>query len=317
MAELPFRQKRLNCYFDKGKLFYLEYNFRLLLYLWRTPFDVVCAIDLDTALPAVITARLKSKPWVFDAHEYFSEMHEIVTRPIIHKVWKWVERFVVKKAAYAYTISDGYARMYLEEYGQTFLVVKNVPVLKPLPDGIVKTNTIIYQGALNEGRGLPESVEAMKVLDDLQLNIYGDGPLRLALEDAAAELRETVRLHGSIAPQKLRELTPSAWCGLTLFSDRGRHHRHSLANRFFDYIHAGVPQIAMNYPEYKRFNERFEVAVLIEELTPSAIVDAVKQLKTNQALYNRLVQNCQRARLEVNWQKEEKTLIDLYNRIPL
>ena len=70
---------RIFCFFDKGKLFYLEYNFRLLLFLLTHRFDVVCAIDLDTAIPVIISARLSSKPWVFDAHEYFSEMEEIVT----------------------------------------------------------------------------------------------------------------------------------------------------------------------------------------------------------------------------------------------
>ena len=75
---------------------------------------------------------------------------------------------------------------------------------------------------------------------------------------------------------------------------------NSLANRFFDYIHSAVPQVAMNYPEYRSFNEQFEVAVLIDDLEPDTIATAINRLLTDEALYQRLVENCQRARQAFN-----------------
>ena len=87
-----FEQKRLRLLFGKGKLFYIEYNIRLFLFLLAKKMDAVCAIDLDTILPCLYISRLKKIPRVYDAHELFTEMKEVVTRPKIHRFWLWAER---------------------------------------------------------------------------------------------------------------------------------------------------------------------------------------------------------------------------------
>ncbi|RMG81268.1 MAG: glycosyltransferase, partial [Bacteroidetes bacterium] len=79
-GQYPFRQKRLFCFFEKGKLFYLEYNFRLFCLLLISRFDLVCSIDLDTILPGFLVAGLRRKIQVYDAHEYFTELPEVVHR---------------------------------------------------------------------------------------------------------------------------------------------------------------------------------------------------------------------------------------------
>src|SRR5688572_26752370 len=78
LSSETFRQTRLNCFFSKGKLFYLEYNLRLLFYLLFTRFDAVCAIDLDTIVPVFIIGKLKGAKLIYDAHEYFTEVPEVV-----------------------------------------------------------------------------------------------------------------------------------------------------------------------------------------------------------------------------------------------
>src|SRR5688572_5467881 len=45
-APQPYRQKRLYCFFQQGKGFYIEYNIRLFFYLLFTRADLVCSIDL-------------------------------------------------------------------------------------------------------------------------------------------------------------------------------------------------------------------------------------------------------------------------------
>src|SRR5678815_5747716 len=51
LQERPFRQKRLVNLFQKGKLFYIEYNIHLFCLLLFKRADLICAIDLDTILP--------------------------------------------------------------------------------------------------------------------------------------------------------------------------------------------------------------------------------------------------------------------------
>ncbi|MEQ9186832.1 MAG: glycosyltransferase [Cryomorphaceae bacterium] len=316
LDEYPFKQVRLRCWFEKGKLFYLEYNIRLFFTLLTMRPYAFCAIDLDTALPVYCVAKIQRKAFVFDSHEYFSELEEVVTRPLVHKVWQWVERFVMKRFDAAYTISDGYAKLFLERYGATFQVIRNVPIRRELPSTTPEPY-VIYQGALNVGRGLEESVRAMKDIDGLSFKIFGEGPMRTKLEDLirSEKLQDKVELCGAVSPAALRDFTCKAFAGFTLFSARGLHHQHSLANRFFDYVHAGIPQIAINHTEYRNFNEEYDIALLIDGARVSNIQQALLKLQTNATLYSRLKDNCSRAAKENNWQNESKTLIQLYQSI--
>jgi glycosyltransferase involved in cell wall biosynthesis len=106
-----------------------------------------------------------------------------------------------------------------------------------------------------------------------------------------------------------------AWCGITLFDRRGLSNYYSLANRFFDYMHAGIPQLAMNYPAYREINNCYPIAVLIDEPGVREVADALNELLTNPDLYQSLSEGCKQARLRYNWQEEEKILIRLYQQL--
>ncbi|MDB5283065.1 MAG: glycosyl transferase group 1, partial [Bacteroidota bacterium] len=97
LNEEPFHQTRLNCWFDKGKMFYLEFNLRLFFYLMFSSFDAACAIDLDTIAAVYLSGNLKGAKLAYDAHEYFTEVPEVVRRPAIKKAWLCVERTFVPK----------------------------------------------------------------------------------------------------------------------------------------------------------------------------------------------------------------------------
>src|SRR5258706_2839714 len=158
----PFRLKRISCFFTTGKLFYIEYNLRLFFYLLFKKHDAVCAIDLDTILPCLFISRIKRTRRVYDAHELFCEMQEIVSRPFIYKAWKRVERFTVPAFPGGYTVNEIIAGEFRKMYNVKYEVIKNVPVLKELTLPEKKEKYILYQGAVNEGRRCDTLIPAMQ-----------------------------------------------------------------------------------------------------------------------------------------------------------
>ncbi len=101
-----FKQKRIRCFYNKGFLFYAEYNFRLFWWLLFQRMDAICAIDLDTIIPCLLISLLKSKQRIYDAHELFSEQKEVITRPFIHRFWLRIERWAVPKFKKGYTETE-------------------------------------------------------------------------------------------------------------------------------------------------------------------------------------------------------------------
>lgn len=311
-----FQQKRLHCFFDKGKFFYLEYNLRLLFFLFFQKTDIICGIDLDTIFPTWLVARWRRKIFVYDAHEYFTETSSLHGRHFEKRVWKWVESFIVPKVKYAYTVNQSIADIFKKEYGTDFDVIRNVPVLKaPASKSKTQEKYILYQGVLNKGRGLEFLLSCMPEIDQ-KLIIAGDGPLRHQLEQMSVDLGLTgkVSFKGFILPEQLKEYTENAWIGLNLIENTGLSYYYSLANKFFDYIHARIPQICMDFPEYRSLNEEFHCALLLHDFDKEQFIGFINQLK-DESFYKNLVDKTFHARNSLNWQEESKRLIRFYENI--
>jgi glycosyltransferase involved in cell wall biosynthesis len=314
-----FQQKRLNCYFDKGKLFYLEYNIRLFFFLFFARFDIVNSIDLDTILPGFFISKIKGKTCVYDAHEYFTEVPEVVTRPKIQKFWKSVEKLTVPHLKYCYTVGGSLAEMFSKEYKTPFAVVRNVPfkIKTSIKTPINDRKILLYQGALNEGRGLEHLIEAMQEIEDAELQLAGEGDLSQILRDLVKEkgLEDKVTFLGFVLPKDLPKITARANIGLNLLENKGLSYYYSLANKAFDYIQGRKPSINMAFPEYQRINDEYGTFCLINDLKTDTIATALKRLLTDEEYYLSLVQKCDAAADVFVWEREEEVLLDVYKSV--
>ncbi len=313
LQSMEFHQKRLRCFFEKGKAFYIEYNFRLFFFLLFKRSDLVCAIDLDTILPVYFISRLKGVRRVYDAHELFCEMKEIVSRPAIYKVWKKIERFTVPKFKLGYTVNQFIADEFNKMYQSQYEIIRNMPVLKPLDIPDKPEKYIFYQGAVNEGRSFETLIPAFKEIG-VPLLIAGDGNFMNQAKQLVNEhqLADKIRFLGKLKPEELYYYTLRAWAGLTLFENKGLSNYYSLANRFFDYLHACIPQLCVAYPAYVELNKKYKIAVLVTDLDSRALAKSINGLLGDDFLYQELQKNCMKARAELNWQNEEKKLIRFY-----
>jgi len=312
-----FAQKRINCFFTKGKLFYAEYNLRLFFYLLFKKMDGICAIDLDTIIPCYFIAKWKKIARIYDAHEYFSQMKEVISRPGIYKFWHGVEKKYLPKFKNGYTVSESIAAEFKKLYGLNYEVIQNVPALKsPASVSATTDKIIIYQGAINEARGLEFLIPAMKNVD-AELHLYGDGNFVAQTKAliVANNLQNKVLLKEKLLPVELATVTATAYLGINLVEHDGLNQYYSLANKFFDYMQSGIPQVTMNYPEYKRINDNYEIAVLIDDLKEETIAAAINNLLHDTVLYAQLKNNCMAAREKYNWQQEEKKLIQFYKEL--
>jgi glycosyltransferase involved in cell wall biosynthesis len=316
LSQRPFKQIRIPIIVEKGKFLYIDYWIKLFFLLLFKKTDVICAIDLDTILPVYYASIIKRVKRVYDAHELFTELKEVISRPKIHKMWLWIERHTVPHFPVGYTIGECYAEEFNKRYGVKYGIVRNATILKPLVKPEIKERYILYQGWVNIGRKFEQLIPAMQWVD-APLIICGEGNFYAETKALVAQykLEDKVIFKGYVSPEELYKYTLSAYIGITLFEDSSLSNRLSMANRFFDYMHSCVPQLCNQFPEYEKVNSCFEIASLIADPTPENIANSLNYMLNDEIYYKKLAQNCLAARERFCWQEEEKTLANIYKQL--
>ncbi len=303
LKQSAYRQRRLTLFLKKGPLFYLELNCRLAWYLWFHKSDIIYSVDADTSFAAFFVQRLRKINWVFDAHELFSEVPELQGHFIKKRIWKFVEKKTILNADHLITVSDSLANYWQTLYQKPFTVIKNVPIQRNgTPTNSAKPY-VLYQGALNKGRGLETLIQAAAHIG-IEVKIAGAGDLS---EDLRSMAGPGVTFLGKLEPEALREVTESAWLGYNLLDNSSLSYYYSLSNKTFDYMHAGIPQLLPDFPEYIQLMEKYEIGLLcgLEEVQ---IIEKIKNLRENSEMYNRLKNKCIEASKVFNWQNESQKL---------
>ncbi|MEN9525929.1 MAG: hypothetical protein RLZZ256_1313 [Bacteroidota bacterium] len=313
----PYQQVRLSCWFKKGKLFYLENHLRLFFFLLFQRTDLLVANDLDTALPVWLASTFKNVPRLMDAHEYYTEMKEVMSRPMIFKIWSALANFLIPRFPIGYTVGPLIGKKLKDAYGVHYGIVRNVPVKRPLLERNESSNPfLLYQGAVNEGRGFEILIPAMKHIP-YRLVICGDGNYMDKLKKLiqSENVSERVQLTGMITPDALRKYAMEASLGVFLPEQEGSNQYLALPNKFWDNMEAGLPQIAFRYPEYEQINKEFPIALLLDERDPKSIAESICKLMVDAEKRAEMTNACRQAREKYCWQNEEYRLLTVYNQI--
>lgn len=317
----PYQVRRFKLWFNKSWLFYTSYNMRLFLFLLvKKRYDIIVANDLDTLPASALASSFRCKYLIYDAHEYFPEIPELVNRPTIRKVWSFFERSLVPGVHAAYTVCQSLATIYQEKYGVPFHVVRNLPYRNTIADnGVLKRmfpgkKVVIYQGYVNKGRGLELMVEAMKYVNGVVLVIAGDGDIKPEIENRVNEnkLRSKVHFTGRVPFKSLAKYTQSADMGISLEEDIGLNYRYALPNKVFDYIQAEIPVLVSDLPEMQRVVTEYDIGLVLMERNATLLASVLEKMVFDVALRNKWKRNLQIAANELCWENEEKKLIPVY-----
>lgn len=312
--DFNFETKRWKFLFKRGILFYLEYNLRMFFYLLFAKYDIIHNVDADTLVGNVLAGKIRQKRIVFDAHEWFSEVPELQGRNTKKKIWQWVERTFIPKTNLRITVNDSLAHKFEELYQVPFHTIRNVPSAiqandfdsnsPPIPEPY-----ILYQGAINEGRGIELLCEAAKNCD-LFVVIAGGGPLLKSLSKCY-ENEKNITFLGEMSPKNLEIWTQFAFLGYNLLENKGLSYVHSLSNKFFDYMKFGVPSINSLFPEYQNITNEYNCGFCIP-YDQDELVRIVKFVLNNKEHYENMKKNSQLAHDLFNWNNEGEKLVKIY-----
>jgi glycosyltransferase involved in cell wall biosynthesis len=314
--------RRFRLLFRKGPLFYLEYNCRLFLYLLFVKAGTFVANDLDTLPAAFCAAKIRRKRLLYDSHEYFTEVPELVGRPGVKRIWERIEGRIFPRLDRVYTVNRSIAEIYREKYGVDVRVVRNLPastsagVTRPvdLPATFAGHPVIIYQGAVNVGRGLEEMIRALPLMPEVRLLVAGDGDIRRALERQVSDmgLKGRVYFAGKVPFERLADYTRAATLGMSLEQDIGLNYHYALPNKLFDYMHAGLPVIVSGLPEIRRVVEEVDYGTVVDQFDPETLSRTIADMIGNPDRMKSWSRHALDAAGSYTWESEENVLRELY-----
>jgi glycosyltransferase involved in cell wall biosynthesis len=307
----------------KGAAFYAEYNLRLLLYLLgqglkgKRP-EVVVANDLDTLLACWLGARLLGARLVYDSHEIFTEVPELIHRPQVQAVWRWLEQRLVPRVDVMYTVNPSLASHYHDLYQIPVASVRNVPFFRrPEPRSLPPEGqpiTLLYQGAINIGRGLELMVQALHHLPkNYILWIIGRGDIEadLAALIAREGLAQRTEMLGFIPLERLSAITREATLGLSLEEDLGANYHFASPNKVFDYLQSGIPSLVSDLPEMAGLARQYGCSAVLpnDQRTPQGLAAAIQAICQSPEGYAEMSRNCCMAAPELCWEREQGRMI--------
>lgn len=331
LAGRNYTTKRFKLLFNKGPLFYANYNIRLFIFLLFSNARILISNDLDT-LPANFLAYIikkslgnKNIKLVYDSHELFIEVPELNNRKMVKKTWSLIEKLILPKLKNTYTVCEPIAEYYNEKYGINMQVIRNMP-LSNMPDSInedlnlelpSEKKIILYQGALNIGRGIEHVINVMDKINDAIFVIAGSGGIEEELQRQVTlqKVEKKVIFVGKLPLEKLNQLTQKANIGLVLQEDISLSYHFVLPNRLFDFIRAGVPVLASSLPEIKKIVENEDIGLLTDSFEPETLLRKIEKLIYDNDLILHFKKNIEACKSKYYWENEEYKLFNIYQNL--
>jgi glycosyltransferase involved in cell wall biosynthesis len=201
---------------------------------------------------------------------------------------------------------------------QNFPIQSELVLAEPMPYAS-RSPKFAYVGGVADIRGGREMVRALEHLADLpdvRLEMAGG----ISPEIFAKELPQLpgwakVTYRGSIGRQEVARLLGSARAGLVLFHPMPNH-VDAQPNKMFEYMSAGLPVIASDFPLWREIVAGAGCGLLVDPMDPRAIADALRWVLDHPAEAEAMGKKGQDAVRKIyNWEHEATQLVGLYTRL--
>ncbi len=277
-------------------------------------------------LPLGFALRLLGVQVVYDVHEDFSKVAlsrrggPLVVRTMLARGMHLLEWGASRSFDMVVPATPSIARRFPRE---NTVLVQNFPVTAELrtPHATPiseRPPAVAFVGYLSRERAAVEMVQAFGLLGQTvaRLELAGEfsppGLLELVKADRGWE---HVTFHGLVNRTAMAQLLARVRAGLVLFHPLPNH-VDAQPNKMFEYMSAGVPVIASDFPLWRQIIDGAGCGLLVDPENPQAIADAVRWIVEHPAEAEEMGRRGREAvERTYNWNVEGARLVEAYQRI--
>ncbi len=286
-------------------------------------YEKALALDCDVyhfhdpeLLPYGMKLKKLGKKVIFDSHEDVSsqildkEWIPYLFRKIISVCYKQYETYCVRHFDAVVTATPHIAELFYYRSPKV-VVINNYPKLDDIMFHDTPFNqrerSICYAGGISEIRGEKVMVEAMA-------NIDGELLLAGPYDDSswAGCQQSNIKYLGKISRSEVNELYGKSRSGIVLYQPAENHYA-SQPIKMFEYMAAGLPVIASDFPHWRNIVEKTECGICVDPTDVEAVREACIKILSDPEYAQQMGRNgFENVMRGYNWKVEEKKLLDLY-----
>ncbi len=278
-------------------------------------------------LPLVLTLRVLQRRVIFDFHEEFSA--QIRSKPYVRRRWTSLAsaagrcwEFLLCWSATRVVAATPHIRDRLPLRRRQAVTVCNYPTLQEFPSPAStpfdqRSRVAYYVGGVTRTRGCQEMIEASRILtasgSGIKVHIAGPFESRdfeRSLRSAAAG--SNACFLGRRTRDEVVEDLGAVRVGIVVLR-RTPNYINSLPVKMFEYMAAGIPVVASDFPLWKRIVQGANCGLTVDSRDPTKVAQAIAQLVDDPALAARMGERGRRAvEAEYQWDAEWQRLRRFY-----
>jgi glycosyltransferase involved in cell wall biosynthesis len=270
--------------------------------------------------------RASGKDVIYDVHEdvpkdVFSKKYlPIWSKPLISWLADKLEILVAKHFSGLVTVTPSIAERFRPVNSRT-VVVHNYPYQKEIVGAEkalpwkTRRQSVAYVGLISENRGIREMAAAMNLLPEgLPATLELAGPVTARLEELI-DRPGWERIHnlGLLDQLSAFRLLHVVRAGLVLYHPEPNH-LEAMPLKIFEYMGAGLPVIASDFPLWRRILGDSGCGILVNPLDPQSIAEAIEYILKHPHEAEEMGRRGQAAVVEhYNWEAQAAKLVSLYS----
>jgi glycosyltransferase involved in cell wall biosynthesis len=261
---------------------------------------------------------------IYDAHEdypgYILSKHWIhpVLRRTISVVSEVLENYVARRLDAVVGATPFIAKRF-QRINPNSIAVSNFPIqeeFQPANEEQPFSRTLCYVGGITREHGIRELLAALEILQDVTLILCGPFESK-AYADELMSLAgwKYVDYRGVVGRNEVVKIMACSTLGMVTLLP-SPNHINSQPIKMFEYMAAGLPLVASNFPLWRQIIEETQCGVCVDPSSPVEIAQAIADLLSDEAMCLAKGKAGREAiKNRFNWKKESEKLLNLYKDI--
>lgn len=297
-------------------IFYAKFLSILLYSTFRIRAQYYLAADVYTLPVLAVFARLRKIPLYYDSREIYTQIAALSKKSHIQKVISWIEKTFIYSAKGVIVTGTMDGELLKKLYSiPKYILLRNLPLKQEIKTRInlrerfrisSEVLLMIYQGVVLHGRGLQLLYEAMLRVPNTALVVIGDGEQRVYYQELASEfgLENRVFFTGMISQEELLSHTSGGDIGTALIENVSLSYYYALPNKLFEYIMAGIPVLASNFPQMGEVVQSYRVGFTVDPENQEELIQILKKLVDERESLASFTPHLKKASEDLHWESD-------------